>query len=92
MENTKSDFKVEKFTEEELADGDPVVVYDPKSGECICLGTGFESFKALRDCLEAVVVHGRSNLLITEENAKWLEGKTNLHLFTAAGMFSEKDS
>lgn len=66
----------------ELANGDPIIVYDPNCAETRSLGTGFEGMNDLREELNHAIETGHSTWNITRENASWLEGREELEIFT----------
>lgn len=50
VEHTAMEYKIHSYVDR-IANGDPVIVYSPETG-AITLGTGFESFEAIRREIE----------------------------------------
>jgi hypothetical protein len=42
------EYEINNFRDLEIANGDPVVVYNTRTSEATCLGTGFTSFEDVR--------------------------------------------
>ena len=45
-------YEITNFRDFELANGDPIVVYNGRTGEATCLGTGFTSMEDVRYKIE----------------------------------------
>lgn len=63
---------MELYSRHELSNGDPIVVYDPETGETQMLGTGWHSWDELESELEYVYKNGHETRTIGPNNAEWL--------------------